>query len=64
MARPKGSKNKTKAKPTSDLNSKATHFATIFIAGEGSVDAEILAIRVLEKIGCVCVQWLCFVLHE
>ncbi len=50
MARPKGSKNKTKKKATTDLNSKAGHFATIFIAGEGSVDAEILAIRVLEKI--------------
>ncbi|HDY88784.1 MAG TPA: hypothetical protein ENH82_11825 [bacterium] len=48
--RPKGSKNKTKGKVITDLNTKAEHFATVFIAGEGSVDAEILAIRVLEKI--------------
>ncbi|KKN77481.1 hypothetical protein LCGC14_0360400 [marine sediment metagenome] len=50
MARLKGSKNKPKTKPTSDLNSKAESFAARFIAGEGSVDAEILAIKILEKI--------------
>ncbi len=50
MARPKGSKNKTIAKPVLDLNSKAEHFAYIFTAAEGSVDAEILAIRILEKV--------------
>lgn len=48
--RPKGSKNKTKNVIATDLDTRAKNFANLFIAQEHIDNAEILAIRIVEKI--------------
>ena len=47
--RPKGSKNKAQKIPY-NLNEKAKKFSELFIGSEGIDSAEILAVRILEKI--------------
>ncbi len=50
LGRPKGSKNKVKGRIATDLNIKAKNFADKFIAQEHIKNAEILAIKILERI--------------
>lgn len=48
--RPKGSKNKTKKAALLNLSTKAQYFADLFIAAEQLENAEILTVKILEKI--------------
>lgn len=50
MSRPKGSKNKKKNNRAIDLDIKAKNFADLFIAQEHIDNAEVLAVKILEKI--------------
>lgn len=50
MGRKKGSKNKIKGRVAIDLNIKAKNFADLFIAQEHIDNAEVLAVKILEKI--------------
>jgi len=50
MSRPKGNKNKKKKIIAIDLDRKAKNFADLFIAQEHIDNAEMLAIKILEKI--------------